>query len=316
MDVVTVGETMVLMTPDSSGPMRYANEFTRKFAGAESNFIIGLARLGHKVGWISRVGKDEFGKAMVAFIQGEGVDVSQVKVDDSAPTGLYFKEFRRPNDLRVYYYRKNSAASKLSSYDLNEEYIASAKFLHITGITPALSDSCYKMVMSAIEIAKKHSVKVVFDPNLRRKLWDEEKARETLLKIASQADIVLPGLDEGEFMFGEKDLEKLGKLFIEHGSSIVVIKAGADGAYYFTNNDHGFVPGFPVEKVVDPVGAGDGFAAGVISGLLDGLSLYEAVKRGNTLGAFVVTVNGDVEGLPDRDELTTFFNEKGNDVNR
>ncbi|TCS79394.1 sugar kinase [Tepidibacillus fermentans] len=316
MDVVTVGETMVLMTPDSSGPMRYANEFMRKFAGAESNLAIGLARLGHQVGWISRVGKDEFGKAMVSFIRGEGVDVSQVKVDDSAPTGLYFKEFRRANDLRVYYYRKNSAASKLSPVDLNEEYIASAKFLHITGITPALSDSCYEMIFSAIEMAKKHSVKVVFDPNLRRKLWDEGKARETFLKIASQADIVLPGLDEGEFMFGEKDVEKLGKLFIEHGSAIVVIKTGADGAFYFTNDDHRFVPGFPVAKVVDPVGAGDGFAAGFISGLLDELSLYEAVKRGNALGAFAVTVNGDVEGLPDRDELFTFFNEKSNDVSR
>ncbi|MFX0560479.1 sugar kinase [Tepidibacillus infernus] len=316
MDVVTFGETMVLMTPDSSGPMRYANEFSRKFAGAESNFAIGLSRLGHRVGWISRVGKDEFGKAMVVFIRGEGVDVSYVKEDPLATTGLYFKEFRRPNDLRVYYYRKNSAASKMNKDDLNEEYIAQAKYLHITGITPALSESCYEMVFEAIKIAKKNSVQIVFDPNLRRKLWDEKKARATLLEIASQADIILPGVEEGEFMFGEKNPQKLGELFIQHGASIAVIKAGDKGAYYFTKNESQYVPGFPVEQVVDPVGAGDGFAAGFISGLLDGLDLFEAVRRGNAVGAFVVMVNGDVEGLPEREELEELYTEKSNDVNR
>src|SRR5690606_8413615 len=103
MDVVTIGETMLLFTPDTEGHMRYASNFSRKFGGAESNVAIGLSKLGHKAGWISRVGNDEFGKAIVSFLRGEGVDVSQVKYDDKAPTGLFFKEKRTVSEFRIQY---------------------------------------------------------------------------------------------------------------------------------------------------------------------------------------------------------------------
>lgn len=186
----------------------------------------------------------------------------------------------------------------MDNKDLNQEYIAQAKYLYITGITPALSESCYEMVLQAISIAKKYGVKVIFDPNLRKKLWTEEQAREALLRISSQADIVLPSITEGEFMFGESCPNKLGELFLDRGASLVVIKVGSEGAYFFSKNQSQLVPGFPVEQVVDPVGAGDGFAAGFISGLLDHLSIDKAVERGNAVGAMVTMVNGDVEGLP------------------
>ncbi|PLR78343.1 sugar kinase [Bacillus sp. V3-13] len=316
MDVVTIGETMVLFTPDTTGLMRYAKQFSMKFGGAESNVAIGLSRLGHKVGWISKVGDDEFGRAMLSFISGEKVDVSQVKTDGSAPTGIYFKEPRRENDVRVYYYRKGSAASTLSKQDIHEEYIAKAKYLHITGITPALSESCEQAIFEAVEIAKRHRVKIVFDPNLRRKLWSEEKARATLLKLISKADIVLPGVSEGQFLFGESDPVKLGELFLNQGPSTVALKLGAQGAMYMTKNEQVTVPGITVERVIDPVGAGDGFAAGFISGLLDGLEPVKAVERGNITGAFVTMVNGDVEGLPEREEIERLSNQSGEDVNR
>ncbi|WNF36281.1 sugar kinase [Bacillaceae bacterium IKA-2] len=316
MDIVTFGETMVLFTPDTTGLMRYANTYTRKFGGAESNYAIGLTRLGHEAGWISRVGNDELGKAMLSFIRGEGVDVSQVKFDATAPTGLYFKELRSPTEVRVEYYRKGSAASQMSKADLIPEYISKAKYLHISGITPALSDSCYEMVLEAIKIAKEHSVQIIFDPNLRRKLWSEEKARKVLLEIAAQVDIILPGLDEGTFMFGETDPEKLGELFLQHGPSIVVLKVGAKGAHYFTKEESKLVPGFEVKQVVDPIGAGDGFAAGFTSGLLNGFSIEKAVQRGNAVGAMVTMVSGDVEGLPEEDEVERFINAPTEDVSR
>lgn len=316
MDVVTFGETMVLFTPESTGLMRYANTFSRKFGGAESNFSIGLTRLGHRAGWVSRVGDDELGRALLSFVRGEGVDVSQVKIDDTAPTGLYFKELRNAASVRVEYYRKGSAASQMNKADLNEDYIKQAKYLHLTGITPALSDSCYEMVKESIKIAKKHGIKIIFDPNLRRKLWSEERARKVLIELASQADILLPGIDEGMFMFGESDPEKLGKRFLELGSELVVLKVGAKGAYYFTKDEHQLVSGFKVEQVIDPVGAGDGFAAGFVSGLLDELSYANAVERGNAVGAFVTMVNGDVEGLPDKQELELFLNKPSDDVSR
>lgn len=316
MDVVTIGESMAVFTPTSNGLMRYATHFTKKIGGAESNVAVGLARLGHRAGWISRVGNDEFGKAILAFLKGEGVDISRVKMDEKAPTGIYFKEMRRQNDIRAYYYRKGSAASLLSPADLDEEYIASAKYLHITGITPALSDSCREAILAAIKIARDNGVKIVFDPNLRLKLWKEEAARETLLYIASQADIVLPGMAEATFLFGNHPTEKLGQLFLELGASIAVLKLGEKGAHYFTSKEDKWVPGFPVEQVIDPVGPGDGFAAGFISGLLDGLSIYHAVERANAVGALVTMVYGDVDGLPERDEIEKLITKNNEDVIR
>ncbi|MEM5008716.1 sugar kinase [Priestia megaterium] len=316
MDVVTIGETMVLFTPESTGLMRYAHQFNRNFGGAESNVAIGLSRMGHRAGWISRVGDDEFGRAMVSFIQGEGVDVSQVIIDSDAPTGIYFKEFRRTNDVRVYYYRKLSAASRLRNGDINKDYLAKTKYLHITGITPALSNSCYEAIFYAINLAKSQGVKVVFDPNLRKKLWSEEKARETLLAIASEADIILPGIEEGEFMFGEKDTDAIGKRFLDLGAKLVVLKVGEKGSVAYTTKEKISVPGFVVGQVVDPVGAGDAFAAGFLSGQLDGLSLKESLRRGNALGAMATMANGDVEGLPDREEIKRFIEADNMDVIR
>jgi 2-dehydro-3-deoxygluconokinase len=316
MDVVTIGETMVLFTPEAEGPLRYSQHFSRRYGGAESNVAIGLSRLGHQAGWISKVGNDEFGKGMLSLIRGEGVDVSTVQLSDQAPTGMYFKEHKREGVINVYYYRKGSAASTMTKDDLDKDYIGQAKYLHITGITPALSESCRETVYEAIKIAKERNVKVVFDPNLRKKLWDEDLAREVLLKIASEADIILPGIEEGQFLFGVDHPEEIGKRFLQLGASIVVLKVGAEGAIYFTENETRKVSGFPVKHVVDPVGAGDGFAAGFLSGMLDGLPLEQAVMRANAIGAHITMVKGDVEGLPDRFEIEQYLSNNQNDVIR
>lgn len=316
MDVVTIGETMVLLTPETNGPMRYAQQFTRSFGGSESNFAIGLTRLGHKAGWISRIGNDEFGEALIAFVRGEGVDVNQVTLDEEAQTAVFFKEIKTERDISVYYYRKGSAASKMSPELLDEDYIKKARFLHISGITPALSESCYLAAKKAIEIAQKHDVKIVFDPNLRRKLWSEERARNVLIEFCSLADIVLPGVSEAEFLFGKLDIEQLGKKLLDLGPELVVMKVGEKGAYYFKENEIELVPGYPVQKVVDPVGAGDGFAAGFVSGLLDHLSIREAVARGCAVGAFITQFRGDVEGLPSKRDLEKFLIHSDEDVNR
>lgn len=311
MDVITLGETMVLFTPRSKGLMRYAGDFSAKIAGAESNVAIGLARLGHKSAWISRLGNDEFGKKILSFIRGEGVDVSEVRFDSTAGTGLYFKEELTAEEIRVQYYRKFSAASRMTPDELNEAFIQRAQYVHLTGITPALSKSCYETVKKVIDIAKKNGVTVVFDPNLRRKLWMKDEAKKVFLDIASQSDIVLPGITEGEFLFGKHDPEQLAQHFYDKGASLVVLKLGEKGAYYLSAEDKGFVPGFHVDHVVDPIGAGDGFAAGLLSGLLDELPLRQAVERGTAVGALVTMVPGDIEGLPDRGRLEMFV--KGTD---
>jgi 2-dehydro-3-deoxygluconokinase len=314
MDVVSIGETMVMFTPHTHGQMRYARNFSSRIAGAETNTLIGLAKLGHQTGWISRVGKDEFGALILSAVRGEGVDTSQVIVDEEAPTGICFKEIINEKNMQVYYYRKYSAASFLSPNDINEDYIASAKYLYVTGITPALSQSCRDSVFYAIQIAKKHGKKVIFDPNVRRKLWkEEEEAKRVLLSIAEMSDIVLPGVSEGKFLFGTDDCEEISNLFHQRGVESVIVKRGEKGAYYSTPFEKGYVKGIKIEKIVDPVGAGDGFAAGVLSGLLDGLNVAEAVARGCAIGAMVTTVSGDIEGLPNREMLEMFIHSSEKD---
>ncbi|MEW5323658.1 sugar kinase [Geobacillus thermoleovorans] len=305
LDVVTFGETMVLFTSEAMTPLEYSSHFSKQIGGAESNVAIGLQRLGHSVGWFSKLGNDPFGRYIHKFVRGEGVDTSRCIYTNEAPTGIFFKEKRSPSNIKVYYYRRNSAASLLSPDDLDEEYIANAKFLHITGITPALSTSCRETVFKAIEIAKRHRVKIVFDPNIRLKLWTIEKARPVLMEIAAEADIILPGLDEGELLSGRNTPEDIARFFGEE--KLVIIKLGERGAYYQFGSEGGYVKGFAVPQIVDPVGAGDGFAAGVISGLLRNVSISEAVRRGNAVGAIVVGTNGDVEGLPTREELDEFL---------
>lgn len=316
LDVITLGETMALFTPDKQGYLRYVNQFTRSFVGSETNVAIGITRMGYKAGWISKVGNDEFGKSLLMFLRGEEIDLSYVKVDPSAPTGLMFKEYLRENQTRVTYYRKNSAASKLTPDDIEESYLKGATFLFVSGITPALSESCHKTVFDAMKKAKANGVQVVFDPNLRKTLWSEEKARQVLLKVAKESDIILPGINEGEFLVGTKDVEEMGKAFLNLGAKKVIIKLGREGAAYFTNEEKRYVPGFNVERVVDPIGAGDAFAAGFMTGQLDQLSLYESVRRGNAFGAMATLVKGDIEGLPDRAQLKQYMESSSDDVER
>jgi 2-dehydro-3-deoxygluconokinase len=298
MDVVTFGETMVLFAAAEQGPLRFASTYTRHTAGTESNFAIGLARLGHRVGWFSRVGDDEFGQYIVNTVRGEGVDTSRVIVDAEAPTGVVFKEKRELGPRKIVYYRRGSAASRLTPSDLDGDYIASARYLHLTGITPALSETARATVFAAAELARARGVPVSFDPNLRLRLWTREQARETMRTLLPLCDLVLPGLDEAELLVGEPDPERAADAIRALGPSTVVVKLGPEGALAVAPEGRVRAPGVRLERIVDPVGAGDGFAAGFVSGRLRGLDLLESLKIANTVGAFATTVVGDVEGLP------------------
>ncbi len=160
-EVVTFGETMVLFQPNDMLPLEYVHEFEKQIGGAESNVAIGLQRLGHSVGWFSKLGKDLFGNYILKCIRGEGVDVSACLYSEEAPTGVFFKEKRSPENVHVYYYRKDSAASLITPEEINREYIANAKILHVTGITPALSESCREAVFEAMDIAKRNGFRIL-----------------------------------------------------------------------------------------------------------------------------------------------------------
>lgn len=306
-EVFTFGETMVLFQPEQMLPLEYIHQFPKKIGGAESNVAIGLTRLGHSVTWFSKLGNDPFGRFVLKSIRGEGVDVSSCLLTDEAPTGLLFKEQLSPEDMNVYYYRKGSAASLMQPEELDAGAIAAARILHISGITPALSESALATAMEAIEIAKRNGTIVVFDPNLRLKLWSADQAKKTFNEIAEHADVILPGLDEGQLMTGETDVKAVAEALAGDSDKIIVIKLGDKGAYLHSKDQKTYVEGFPVDRIVDPVGAGDGFAAGVISGLLRKEPLEQAVRRANAIGALVVGVSGDIEGLPTFEAVERFM---------
>ncbi|EMA53697.1 sugar kinase [Halococcus salifodinae] len=309
--VVTLGETMVLINPAESGPMKYTTEFKKSLGGAESNVAIGLARLGHDVGWISKLGADPHGEYLRSFVRGEGVDTSHVTTTPDAPTGIMFKERRALGESSVYYYRHGSAASTMTPADLPEAFLTDAEYLHLTGITPALSDSCRETVFAAVERAREADVTISFDPNLREKLWDStEEMRSTLLDLVGAADIVLPGIEEGRTLFDADDPEAIAAACLDRGADLAAVKLGAAGALVADHATTERVAGYDVERVVDPVGAGDGFAAGFLAGRLRGLDPVEATERANAIGAFATTVAGDIEGLPTSEELEVFRGER------
>ncbi|MBB6215209.1 2-dehydro-3-deoxygluconokinase [Anaerosolibacter carboniphilus] len=307
MEVVTFGETMVMFNPDSTGPLRYVHNYNKTIAGAESNVAIALARLGHQVGWFSKLGDDEFGRYIKSVIMGEGVDVSRVVVDESRQTGLVFKERFAHVNPNVYYYRKHSAASNINIEDLDMAYIQLAKILHITGITPALSDVNKKTAYHIMEKAKEKGVLISFDPNIRLKLWRAEEARTTILDMAKQSDIIFPGIDEGELLLGMDDYQEITHSFLEMGNKLVVTKLGKKGCYVASKDEQVYIEGYVVEKPEDTVGAGDGFAAGFLSGLLRNLSLRECGQLANAVGAMATLVRGDMEGFPTMSQVKNFM---------
>ncbi|WP_283153497.1 sugar kinase [Guptibacillus hwajinpoensis] len=304
LDIVTLGETMVLFDAASTGPLRYTNQFNKRIGGAESNVAIGLSKLGHSVGWISKLGDEELGHFTLNAIRGEGVDTTNVLMDPEEQTGLYVKE-KRTDRNQVYYYRSGSAASTMTTADINWDYIKRARIVHLTGITPLLSESCYELVNEVFHFAKKHEIKVSFDPNIRIKLLKNiPNGQEKLLDLARQADILLPGLDEAEQLIGTSDPDEIISFFLASGVQKIAIKNGAIGTTFATaNGENGFVKSYPVSKVNDPIGAGDGFAAGVLSGLLKGKTFQESVDLGSLIGSIVVSVFGDIEGLPTIQEI-------------
>ncbi|RFU65139.1 sugar kinase [Peribacillus glennii] len=310
-EILTLGEAMVLFQTSQDGSLQYAPLLTKSLAGAESNVSIGLTRLGKKVGWLSRLGKDPFGDYIFSTLSGEGVDLSYIVRDPEYPTGVMFKEIKGAMDPAVYYYRKGSAASVWDSNELTLDMFEDVKAFHLTGITPALSEECKKVSFAAVKLAKQAGSMISFDPNMRYKLWNREKARETFVQLIKLSDIILPGIEEGELITGEQNPDSIAYKILKMGPRIVVIKLGEKGSVAYIKADGDVhkieAKAFPVQQVVDTVGAGDGFAAGFLSAYLDQKPIYECLERANAIGAMVTQYRGDWEGLPTLEEVERFI---------
>ena len=293
-DVITIGDALITFNPQAKGPMKYVNTFERKVGGAELNFAIGCARLGLQTGWVSRLGNDEFGKYILNFVRGEGIDTGEVKLVDGYPTSLYFKEILEDGSGRSFYYRSNSPTDTLTEETLNEEYIKNAKVLHITGVFLAVNkDKNIGLIKKAAKIAKENGVLVSMDPNIRLRLWTKEEVKAAIHELLPYVDILLTGDEEADILFDTMETDKIIEEAKKLGISYVAIKQGENGAVGYHDGEFIDAPPVKAKKVVDTVGAGDGFDAGFVYGILNGWSLDKTLTFATTIGSMVVSVTGD-----------------------
>ncbi|MFI6558850.1 sugar kinase [Streptomyces sp. NPDC050534] len=297
--VVCIGETMAALAPTPHGPLDTAEDLRLSVAGAESNVAMYLADLGRDVSWLSALGDDAFGRRVRAAVAAAGVDVTGVRTDSQRPTGLLVKDPGRDR-TRVHYYRSGSAASALGPEALEDERLRSAALLHLTGVTPALSPSCRDLVERALAAppSPERPYAISFDVNHRPALWPDGTAATVLRDLADRADIAFVGLDEAQDLWGA-GLEPADVRRLLKGPRILVVKDGGRAAHAFTETGGNVctVPALPTD-VVEPVGAGDAFAAGFLAGLLRGEDLRRALRLGHVTASSALKVTGDHGPLP------------------
>lgn len=294
-DVAALGEGMVEFNQTAPGHPDYL----QGFGGDTCNAVIAAARAGARTAYLTRVGDDGFGRALLELWQREGVDTHAVSVDHDAPTGIYFVTHgARGHEFS--YRRDGSAASRMTPGWLDgaaAQAIRSAKILHVSGISMAISPGACDTVMAAMRIAREAGTLVALDSNLRLKLWPLEQARAALLAAIVLTDIFLPSLDDLATLAGSKDPQALVHWSHAAGAANVVLKLGADGAIASDGQRIERIPGRAV-RVVDATGAGDCFCGNLLARMAQEDTLFEAAHWANAAAAIAVQDFGAVAPLP------------------
>jgi 2-dehydro-3-deoxygluconokinase len=295
-DLYTFGEAMALFLASDTDSVLTARTYTRSTAGAEGNVAVGVSRLGLSAHFFTLMGNDQLGSAVLADFAAEGVDVSGVKRVDSFSSAM----IRNPGTtapVEASYLRKGAAASLMRPEDLDVSVIAQSRWLHTTGITCAISTSAAATAAAGLELARKHGIKKSFDLNIRRKLWSEDQARKVLEPLARDVDLLIGGEDEYCVVFGTSDSQEALRIAASRNNSLAIMTKGPEELRYALDGQvHVVRP--PLVKSIDPVGSGDAFTSGVISGLLGGLTAADAIAQGTISGARVASQFGDWAGLP------------------
>lgn len=302
LDLVALGEAMVEFNQASREDERL---YRRGFGGDTSNAVIAAARQGARCAYLTRVGDDTFGQACLALWQQEGIDTSGVGVATDAPTGIYFVD-HGADGHRFNYLRAGSAASRMGPQDVPAGLIRRARWLHVSGISQAISESARRAVAQAIRLAREAGVRVAYDPNLRLKLWPLDLAREVITTTMAQCDEFLPSLDDVQILSGLEEPHAILDWCHRLGVRSVVLKRGALGA--IVSNDQGRVevPAFKVQAV-DATGAGDCFDGSYLARRARGDSAVEAVRWACAAAALATMGYGAVEPLPDEGGVGRFL---------
>lgn len=301
-DAVTVGETMAMVRTHRPGKPHNQDSCTLALGGAESNVAIGLARLGHRVRWVSALGADPFGDMVESTLRLEGVDPVSPRSPDR-PTGLMVKSPSTGTERFVSYYRAGSAAAGMGPDSVGQDVLRDARLLHLTGITPALSESTRELSLDVARRAHGLGLTISLDINFRPALWSGHQAAPVLRELASHADVLFGDRAELELLVdpapgNERDLLKA---VAEIGANQVVLKRGDQGALAFVEGHFFERAAIPVD-VVDTVGAGDAFVAGYLSGWLHAAGPADSLLRGVICGAHACESPGDWEGAPTLDQ--------------
>ena len=307
-NVLTIGESMVLFVADEVGSIEEVKNFTKYSAGAEMNVAIGLSRLGINSYYVTKLGEDAFGSYLTSILEEENINTDYVQYDDKHQTGFMLKEkAENGSDPKVHYYRKNSAASKLNKDELNIDF-DKIDHIHLSGVYLGVSQSALESTFYIATEAKKRNIPVTFDPNLRPLVWNSrEDMRKYTNALAAISDYFMPGIAEAKILCGEEDPKKIAAYYHNIGVETVIIKLGADGAFVQKNGEESlYVAGFKVDNIVDTVGAGDGFATGIIYSLVRGFNMKETLLNANAIGAIQLSSASDNEALPTREQLHNF----------
>ena len=299
LEVLCIGETMLLVAPDDGQPLRADARCVLRAAGAEANVALHLARLGRRVGWASRLGADPLGDLVLEPLATAGIDVSAVERVAGRPTGVMFKD-PGPHGTQVLYYRRDSAASTMDTTFLVSLPLARVRTIHLTGITPALSRECHDLVEALIVDRVAGDATISFDVNHRPALWSPGAAPDALLRYARLADVVFVGRDEAADLWGTDTAADIRALLGDRPT--LIVKDADREAVAFSPEGETHVPARPVE-VLEPVGAGDAFAAGWLAGMLSGLDQTARLRLGHLVAASALASADDHGDPPSDDEL-------------
>ena len=297
-DILALGEPMVEFNQTGEGGGRL---YLQGFGGDTSNAAIAAARQGARVGYICAVGDDVYGQMLRELWQREGVDASTVRTDAQAFTAVYFVT----HDAKGHhfsFFRKGSAASRMTPQDLPRERIAAAKVLHLSGISAAISDSACDTCFAAVETARAAGVKVSFDTNLRLKLWPIARARAVMRDLIRLSDICLPSLEDVQAISGLQGADALVDFCLELGAKVVALKMGAEGALVTDGRERWKLPAHRCTPV-DATGAGDTFGGALLARLVAGDALQDAARYAVVASALSTQGYGAVEPIPRAEQV-------------
>lgn len=304
-EIIAIGEPMLEFNATEEGSLAEVTRFQTGWGGDTSNFSIAASRSGGRVGYVTRLGEDDFGRSFLDLWTREGIDTSCIQRDGRAFTGIYFISRKGPEHFFTYY-RKGSAASRMSPETLPVDYIRQARVLHVSGISQAISSSACDAVFAAVDAAKAAGVKVSYDPNLRLKLWPIQRARAIIERTIALSDLVFPSMDDATALTGLRDPESIARTYLEMGPEVVVVKLGSEGALAACRTDTGpsltTIPAYQVDSV-DMAGAGDTFDGAFVVEYLRGRTAEECARYASAAAALTTTGYGCVTPVPTREEI-------------